>query len=161
VILTGAQLEISTALMAWLSGRPAVMALSLHKCQRDFSLRAQPRYPVNPVADLPDALLQNHTADNQRTTGGGVSSVYMMSIWVRWRQTAGNNAQTDVMTPAQVIETELLSSANPYSIEICGAQGQTPARVAYPDEMPHPLADEPRLRVSFAEILVQVTYRKG
>lgn len=155
------QLEISQALAAWLATQPQVVALGLVRCELDKSQRAHPRYPTNPVADCPLVLLTNDTGDNLRTVGGGRRSVYQMSLWYYRRQTPGEANQVKLMEGMCALEQTLLGEANPYPIEVLTSEEQTPVKVDYPDELVHPLVDEPRLRVSVGKILIQVQSETG
>lgn len=155
--LASQQLEASQALMTWLASRPAVQELNLVYCGLDPSIAPQPRYPADPVNELPAVHAQNHSADNVRAVNYGLKAVFMLSLWVRARQTPGANAQEALMAITRVLESELLNHPAPFGVMVCGPDQQTPAKVSYPDQLSHPICDEPRLRVSVAEILVQIT----
>lgn len=158
--VTADQLAISLALVDWLSTQPLVDGLNLVQLQLDPSNRPHPRYPVDPVSDLPALIIQNHTGQNTRTVNNGRDSIYQLSAYIYMLQTPEDHHQQTLQNAMRTVETVLLRNPRPFALETAGAQMMTPGKVDYPDELPHPLVDDPALRVSVGEILIQITSKK-
>lgn len=150
--LAGAMLEIAQAMVTWLNGKSAVQALGT--VVLDLSGVPHPRYPINPVADCPRLLLALNVAQNQLAISNGRESTYQISLWYYRRQTAGQEHRRLLAEAIQDIEQEFLTDARPTALQNYTLQLQTPYEIRYHDDMAHPLSDEPRLRVSVAEILL-------
>lgn len=158
--ITSGQLEISIALIEWLASQSLITGLGLVQLQLEPSMRPHPIYPVDPVADLPALLLVNHTDQNTRQVGNQVDSIYQASLYYYRRQTPGENHQQKLLAAARAIETLLLRNPRPPFAESIRCDMQTPGKVEYPDELLHPLTDDPRLRVSVAELVLQIQSKR-
>lgn len=154
--LKARQLEQSMALVEWLAIQPLITGLGLVQLQLDPSGAPHPRYPLDPVNDLPALFVVNHTGQNQRTVGGGRDSTYQLSLYYYRRQTPGQQHQEKLGEALRAIETLLLRNPRPMALEIVAADMATPGKVDWPDQLVHPLTDDPRLRVSCGELLIQI-----
>lgn len=152
--MTGKQLALGQAMVTWLNALPAVAAVGT--VTLEASGAPHPRYPVDPVADCPLLLLVPNVGQNQLAVTQGRRSTYQFSLWYYLRQTSGQAHRTLLGEDLRDLEAAYLTDARPTALQNQTLNLQIPYEVRWHDDMRHPLADEPRLRVSVGEILIVV-----
>lgn len=147
-------LPISQALVAWLAVQPAVVSLGLKAVEIDPSLEPHPRYPVDPVAYCDRLVLRNYTADNEYETSRGTRMKYSGSLWLYKLQVPGQVHQVELASVVRVLTRTIQAAITPPPLQQAGADYVLVRQGSFRDQLRHRF-DEPRLRVSVAELLLE------
>lgn len=147
---------ITGALATYLSSN--LSGLSLVSCAVDKQATQHPRYPANPVTQLPAIFVRAYKSDVEALTNQGARWTQSVSIWYYRKQTPGQAHQDLLMSDLKTIHELILSNYNPTALSAVGAEFVQAVEVVVHDELEHPFG-EPKLRVSVGEIVLQITAR--
>ena len=146
-------LAISQALIGWMADQAAVQSLALKALEIDPSLEPHPRYPVDPLTYCDRLVLRNYTADVGYRTSRGSAFVYKGSLFYYRLQVPGQNHQVVLTEAVRLLCKTLQAAITPTPVQQAGADCIRIVQEVVRDQLRHAF-DEPRLRVSVAEIFV-------
>lgn len=145
-------LEIGQAFLDWHA--PQVSdSLSLVSYEWRETRVNEPVYPANPLA-LPRAYLKPFTGQVTPIPARGVDYDYAYSLYFQRRQTPGEHHGALLQAALKILIAPLLGNFCPDPIKQAGADYFAPIQTVLHDDLRHPRIDDPRLRVSTAEIVL-------
>lgn len=153
--LTAKQFAIGEALLEYLQARLVNFGLETIDWARGVG--PHPSYPANPRAACPRLLLRAYTTDITPMVSQGFESGLTFSLFYQRRQTPGQAHQEVLLRESKLIQEALLQRFNPGNTKGAGADFCRPTQMVIHDEQRHPRIDDPALRVSVSELVVQVS----
>ena len=154
---------VGDALVSYLSSN--LTSLGLVSCSWVAGMRSEPVYPANPRTDCPLLRLRLYTADLAPGTVKQSTDVTVQaSLYYYRRQTAGQAHQTLLLSALETIAELFTGDWRPSGIEALpgiALYSVVPRQMVIHDEMPHPLGDDPAMRVSVGELVLAITYRSN
>lgn len=147
--------DIGQALIGWFSSR--VSSLNLVSFAWHPQMRSDPVYPSDPRTQCPRAYLRVTQAGYVpgRTLGCQEATlVCQCSIWIQFRQQAGQQHQRNMVAALDVFQTALLQAEwrfDGLAVEDLSELTATSSEFRVLNEMDHPFED-PALRVSSGEL---------
>lgn len=152
--LTAKEYAIGEALLEYLRVRLADMDLATIDWARGVG--PHPSYPANPRTACPRLLLRAYTTDITPVASQGHDFGMTFSLFYQRRQTPGQAHQEVLLREMKLVEEALLQRFNPGNTKGAGADFCRPTQMVIHDEQRHPRIDDPALRVSVGELVVQV-----
>lgn len=151
--------QIGNALLAWLTPQLSTLNPAPARVGWDKSLERSPRYPTEPRTDCPRILLRAAEDRVELLTGRGQRDNFAMSLFVQLRQVPGDNHQTKLLDYVEQLTALFVGAPNAAGLCAAGIQLLTIERVIIHDEQHHEF-DEPALRVSLAEVQLEIEARR-
>lgn len=152
--LAAPEYAIGEALLEYLRVRLA--ALELASIDWAAGVHPHPSYPANPRTACPRLLLRAYTNDITPVASQGHDFGLTFSLFYQRRQTPGQAHQEVLLREMLLIEEALLQRFNPGNTKAAGADFCRPTQMVIHDEQRHPRIDDPALRVSVGELVIQV-----
>lgn len=150
---------LGDALLTFLSAN--LTSLGLVSCAWAQQMSPEPVYPANSRTDCPLIRLRHLTVDQPQGVPQNASLYdYTMSLYYYRRQTPGQAHQSLLIADLETIHN-LFASVLWQPAGMVAVAGQSfyhvmPRQLVVHNELRHPLADDPALRVSCGELVLTI-----
>jgi len=152
--LTDKQFAIGEAVLEYLRVRLAPLNLTSIDWARGVT--PHPSYPTNPRTACPRLLMRAYTTDDTPVATQGHDIDLTFSLFYQRRQTPGQAHQEVLLREMKLIHEAMLQRFNPGNTKAAGADFCRPTQLVIHDQQSHPRIDDPALRVSVGELVIQV-----
>lgn len=123
----------------------------------------EPQYPADPVTDCPILDLAMSSEPMTPAGAGMTDAVWGGSLWLKLRQTPGQEHHTLIVQGQETVKNAILALTTPRSGALAAVTGISLAGAFITGSKIHPTLrhdfDDPRLRVSVAEINFGVKFK--
>ncbi len=144
------------SLIAFLNAEPSIQVLSfVGGVKWAKGVQNEPVYPSNPLADCPMLTVRMYQDDvGAGRTAGASKADAVYSLWVKLRQTPGQDHHQILVGVMETIINTLMGNWRP--AQLAGTYGAYPASPQTIHEDLRHEFDDPSLRVSVGEIALRI-----